>query len=93
MTLDPALFWLIVALAALSGLLVGWDRAVHKFRSRQAILETSVGDLEEQVAVFRQEEQKDPQRAWINIGKRHVLSQMEHTVRTIRSAFDPEIER
>lgn len=93
MTIDPAMFWLLVGLAALSGALIGWDRAIHNHRTRQAVLETSVADLEEQVATFRIEEQKDPQRAWIDIGKKHVLHQMEYTVRKIRATFDPEIER
>lgn len=93
MIIDPALFWLIVSLAALAGALIGWDRAVHNHRARQRAIETNLADLEEQLSVFHEEERQDQQRAWINVGKRNVLAQMENTVRKIRSTFDPEPER
>ncbi len=72
-----ALMMLGITLVSLfSGYLVGWNAAVDNHRHTRKLLETSVGDLEQQVAAFRAAEDNDPQRAWIDMGKRHVINQI-----------------
>lgn len=83
-------FIIATLLALLAGLLIGWDLAIHAHRRNRHILETSVADLEAQVASFQDEIDRDPQRAWINMGKRNVLNQMEGTLRTIRTTLEPD---
>ena len=88
MTMPVELFLIVILLAALSGLLVGWDLAVHNHRAARKTLETRAADLDVQFARFREDLSRDPQRAWIDIGKRNVLSQMEQTVRAIRASLE-----
>lgn len=90
MTIDPALFIIVAGLALLAGGLVGWDLAVHDHRRTRKLLQISVADLEAQAASFREEMDVDPQRAWINMGKRNVVNQMEATLQTIRTTLEPD---
>lgn len=82
--------WILVVMALLAGLLVGWDLAVHNYRRTLRILETNINLLEDQIATFQADQLIDPQRAWIDFGKRNVINQMETTMRTIRATLDPE---
>lgn len=81
---------ILIGLGILSGFLVGWDFAVHHHRQQRKTIETNLADLEAQVATFTDDMKRDPQRAWINMGKRNVLNQMERTLSIIRNALEPE---
>ena len=82
---------LLFAIAGLlSGLLLGWDLAVYNHRRTRRLLETSIADLEAQVASFQDDLDRDPQRAWIDMGKRNVINQMEATLRIIRETLQPQ---
>jgi hypothetical protein len=74
----------------LIGALVGWNFAVHNHRETRKKLEANVDELEAQVANFTESARIDPQRAWIDMGKRTVLHQLETAVRTIRKTLDPD---
>ena len=87
--IDSTHAMILIVLGALAAFLVGWDLAIHAHRRARSLLETSLADLEAQVASFHDDMERDPQRAWMNLGKRNVLLQMEATLRIIRSALEP----
>jgi hypothetical protein len=78
------LFLILALIALLAGGLIGWDMAIHRHRASHRAL----ARLEKDMETFRQAETTDPQRAWIDAGKRNVIGTMEATLRKIRATLE-----
>lgn len=87
MTVTPLLIFLLLT-AVLVGFFVGWDMAVHHHRASRRALENNLAALEEHVARFQDAMLTDPQRAWIDFGKRSTVNAMEATLRAIRHSLE-----
>lgn len=83
----PLLLTSLVFLS-LAFFLLGWDLSVARHRDLATALEQEVSDLEDRVAAFDEQMAKDPQRAWLDLGKRTALHQMEATIRSIRHTLE-----
>lgn len=74
---------------ALVGFALGWDWSVHKYRAEKRELETATQGLETEIATFHALAARDPQRAWINLGKDNVLINLERYVAQLRERLEP----
>lgn len=65
------------AATSLAAFLIGWHLSVRKFtkaaRKRQAL----VANMLEQLEAFHEMRNKDPQRAWTNIGIDYTISRLK----------------
>lgn len=90
MTIPTEAFIAVLILTAIAFGILGWDLAVHNHRARRRALEIRAADLKAQFDRFTEDLDQDPQRAWIDVGKRNALHQMEMTVRAIRKDLEPQ---
>lgn len=84
------LLFALLILAALGGGLAGYEFADFRHKRNRKKLEAAVDSLEADVALFHAAEAADPQRAWIDMGKRSILNQIDSALRTIRTTLDPD---
>ena len=90
MTIPIEIFIACIAGALLAGAIFGWDFAVHNHRSTRRSLQTKIDVLQADIDDFRIAQSVDPQRAWIDFGRRNVLRQFETAMRAIRSTLEPD---
>lgn len=86
----PAPIFAFCVLGALTaGLLIGWDWAVHTYRVQKRALEEAQETLETEIAALHAQAIRDPQRAWIDIGKTNVLIHLERLLAQLRATLEP----
>lgn len=83
-------FWILIGIGVIAGILVGWDLAVHNHRRGLRILHRRTSRIEADAAAFRAAEREDPQRAWIDAGRRSVVSRVDATLSEVRHDLGDE---
>jgi hypothetical protein len=88
--MNPTLitFLIPLLLGVVIGILIGWDAAIYQHRHNRKILNERVEELEADAAEFRAQLAADPQRAWLDFGKRDVLNRFDSLVTAIRKTLE-----
>jgi hypothetical protein len=83
-------FLIVFILGMLATGILAWDLAVHHHRHGLRLLTRRTKRIEADAAAFRAAEREDPQRAWLDAGKRSVISRVDATLGDIRRDLGDE---